>query len=116
MDIEESIKEKVKEIVKKLVNGEYKLLEQSGKLDNITSDELEDAIIQYGESLSLPPEESYNKIDIFKLTNPKKYREEYFVDMDLWTDGHKSDLTLSCEVTVNDNNEVNVTVSSVHVL
>ncbi len=116
MKIEGLIKQRVKELVKLLVNGEYGRLEKMSKIGELKSNELEEAILQYGERLTFPPEEAFNEMDIFKLDNPQKYCEEYSIDIELWTNDCKSDLILSCEATVNEKNEVNVTIYSVHVL
>ena len=57
MDIEDLIKLKVKKIIRLLVAGEYRRLEEMNKIGKLSSDELEEAILQYGERLSFPPEE-----------------------------------------------------------
>lgn len=116
MSIEQQIKNGVKEIVEMLVREEYRKLEKMNKIGVLTSSELSEAILQYGERLTFPPNESFDEMDIFKLDNPQKYNEEYSIDFELWTNDCRSDLTLSCEATVNEKNEVNVTIYSVHVL
>lgn len=115
MDIEDLIKLKVKKIIRLLVAGEYRRLEEMNKIGKLSSDELEEAILQYGERLSFPPEEAFDEMDIFKSDNPQNCYEEYFIDIELWTNGCKSDLTLSCEAKVTENKELNVTIYSVHV-
>lgn len=116
MNIENQIKQAVEELVELLVNEEYEKLERMNKIGVLKSDELKSAILQYGERLTFPPDESFDEMDIFKLDNAQKDYEEYSVDFELWTNDYKSDLTLSCEVTVNEKNEVNVTIYSIHVL
>jgi hypothetical protein len=116
MNIEQQIKNGVKEIVELLVKEEYRKLEEMNKIGVLTASELSEAILQYGEKLTLPPNQSFDEMDIFKLDNSQKYSEEYSIDFELWSNNRKSDLTLSCEATVNEKNEVNVTIYSVHVL
>lgn len=116
MNIRNQIKQGIKELVELLVNEEYEKLEKMNRIGVLKANELEEAILQYGERLTLPTDESFDEMDIFKLDNPQKYCEEYSIDFELWTNDCKSDLTLSCEATVNEKNEVNVTIYSVHVL
>lgn len=116
MDIKYLIKQEVKKLVQLLVDGEYEKLEKMNKIGVLKANELEKGILQHGGVLTLPPDEAFDEMDIFKLDNPRKYCEEYFIDIELWINGCKSDLTLSCEGTVNKKNEVNVIIYSVHVL
>ncbi len=116
MDIKYLIKQEVKKLVQLLVDGEYEKLEKMNKIGVLKANELEKGILQYGGALTLPPDEAFDEMDIFKLDNPGKYCEEYFIDIELWINGCKSDLTLSCEGTVNKKNEVNVIIYSVYVL
>ena len=116
MDIKYLIKQEVKKLVQLLVDGEYEKLEKMNKIGVLKANELEKGILQYGGVLTLPLDEAFDEMDIFKLDNPRKYCEEYFIDIELWINGCKSDLTLSCEGTVNKKNEVNVIIYSVHVL
>ncbi len=116
MSIENKLKQGVKEIVELLVNQEYTRLENNKKIGVLTASEVEQAIVDYGQKLTLPPEDAYNEMDIFKLDNPRNFTEEYSIDFELWTNNSKSDLTLSCEATVDEHGNVNVTLYSISVL
>lgn len=116
MKIEDKLKQGVKEIVELLVNQEYVKLQNMNKIGVLTANEVEQAILDYGETLTIPPDDAFNGMDIFKLDNPQKYAEEYSIDFDLWTNKSKSDLTLSCEATVDEHGNVNVTLYSIRVL
>jgi len=116
MNVEQEIKQGVKSLVELLVNEKYDELDKMDKIGVLTAVEVEEAIIQYGEKITIPPDEAYDEMDIFKIDNPEKYREEFSVDFDLWTNNHKSDLTLSCEAFINEKAEATVTIYSIQVL
>jgi hypothetical protein len=116
VSIEDKIKHSVREIVELLVSENYIKLENMNKIGILTANEVERAILNYGEKLTLPPNDAYDCIDIFKLDNPKEFVKEFSIDFELWANNSKSDLTLSCEATVDVQDNVIVSLYSVHVL
>jgi hypothetical protein len=116
VSVEDKLKQGVKEIVELLVNQEYIKLQNTDKIGVLTANEVEQAILDYGEKLTIPPDDAFNEMDIFKLDNPQKFVEEYSIDFELWTNKSRSDLTLSCDATVDEQGNVNVTLYSIRVL
>lgn len=116
MNYELMIKNGVKELVELLVAGNYKTLESMNRIGCLTLEELEEAISQIGEKLTIPPESAYSKMDIFELDTPRKYSHEYSIDFNLWTNNCESDWTLSCDAVIDNNQKLIVSIYSIHVL
>ena len=58
-----------------------------------------------------PPDEDYKNINIIEVED----EPEYFIEYELWVDGEKSDLTLSCTVQFIED-EVRIMIENIHVL
>lgn len=111
----ENVINALKELVNNLVKGNYPKLIQSGMIGRLSEDEVRTAIIEYGGTLTLPPDEAYesNALRIRKLTN----YPEYAIALDLWIDGEQSDLSLTANVFVNDDGNVEkIEMDDIHVL
>ncbi|PLR77521.1 hypothetical protein CU633_09990 [Bacillus sp. V3-13] len=101
----------LKPLVNSLVKGEYEFIQQSGRSGLYTAGELKDLIDDYGGKLTIPPEEDYENINIIAIDN----EPEYVVEYELWVNGEKSDLTLSCTIHIKED-EKNIVIENIHVL
>lgn len=84
----------LKEIVNLLVAKQYKNIFQMDYLKNYSESELTESILDYGGVLTLPPTKAFEECEVYETENPNIVR----VDFDLWFDGKKSLLTLSCTI------------------
>jgi hypothetical protein len=101
----------LKLLVESLVEGEYSLIQLTGRSGPYTSEQLKELVEEYGGKLTIPPDEDYKNINIIEVED----EPEYFIEYELWVDGEKSDLTLSCTVQFTEN-EVTIMIENIHVL
>ncbi|MBI3235771.1 MAG: hypothetical protein HYZ42_17330 [Bacteroidetes bacterium] len=93
-----------------LLSGNYDKVYLLDFKRKITRGEIETAIKEYGGTLTLPPDDEYDKIEVYDISKDEKY-----VDFDLWFDNVKSDLTLSCTFFLN-NESCDYSIDNIHVL
>ncbi len=105
------ILELLKQLVNDLVNQRYEKLVSSGASGVFSAQELIDLINDYGGQVTPPPEGDLKNINI--ITIEESF--EYVIEYELWIDGHKSDLTLSCIVYENES-ENYIKIENIHVL
>lgn len=84
----------LKEIVNLLIAKQYKNIVQLDYLKNYSESELEESILDYEGTLTLPPKKAFEECEIYETDDKNIIR----VDLDLWFDNEKSDLTLSCTI------------------
>jgi hypothetical protein len=101
----------LKPLVENLVEGKYQLIQLTGRSWPYTSEELKELVEEYGGKLTIPPDEDYKNINIIEVED----EPEYFIEYELWVDGEKSDLTLSCTVQFTED-EVRIMIENIHVL
>ena len=101
----------LKPLVENLVEGEYQLIQLTGRSGPYTSEELKELVEEYGGKLTIPPDEDYKNINIIEVED----EPEYFIEYELWVDGEKSDLTLGCTVQFTED-EVRIMIENIHVL
>lgn len=112
MDMAKEIEGLLFHLVCDLVNKEYKKIVLDGRNGELTDGEIKGAIEEYPGSLSPPPKEefvNYNRIEI-----PGK--QKYVVEFELWVDGEMSDLTLSCEISIDEANEASIRIMNIRVI
>lgn len=102
----------VKGLVKKLINKEYELIYQTGMSGEYTSQEIEGLINEYGGTLTEPPLEDYEEMDIYEIDE----EPEYVIEYDLWVDNEKSDLTLTATIRYEEDKETQITIDNIHVM
>ena len=101
----------LKLLVENLVEGEYQLIQLTARSGPYTSEDLKELVEDYGGRLTIPPDEDYKNINIIEV----EYETEYFIEYELWVDGEKSDLTLSCTVQFIED-DVRIMIENIHVL
>lgn len=80
-------------IVKLLAEKRYDDLYKADLNKRISTNDLQQAIIEYGGVVTIPPVETYTEADFYEINE-----NECSIDFDLWIDFKKSDLTLSCSI------------------
>ncbi|ARU62998.1 hypothetical protein CBW65_19930 [Tumebacillus avium] len=111
--IESEVKKALRDLVVDLVNGRYDLLTESNRIGRLTEEEIREGIQEYGGTLTIPPEEAYNTCRMLRLDRGS----EFAIAFDMWIDNHRSVLTLTCDVTVDDQEQKVVEIKiDLHVL
>lgn len=90
---ENEIKSIVHKLVRNLVNKDYLAIYEEDNRKLLTADLIEEAIIEYPGNITMPPENAFDSIDIYRIST-----NEVAIDFDLWYDNKKSDLTLSARL------------------
>lgn len=104
-------KESIK-IVKLIYNNEFKKINSLGYCKKINVDDIQKILYEYGGILDEVDEEKYKEFfEYIEVNNAKKY----ITYLDLFIDGERSDLTLLCEIYVNDN-DIKVIIDDLHVM
>lgn len=101
----------VKTIIGFLYIKDYEGVLNDDYAENLTSQEIETALTEYGGEVTIPPEDSYNKMNIYKVRD----RDEVSIDFNLWIDNVESDLTLTVRI-INVNGVPKYTIEGIHVL
>ncbi len=118
--IDKEIISNVKDIIRYLVAGEYDELERMKKIGSLRASDLKAAIDNYlinDEKLTMPPDDFFeNNMDIFEVENAQNFKKEFTIYIDFWVNNEKSDLTLGCEATVDNDEYTNVTLYEIRVL
>jgi hypothetical protein len=105
----------VKEIVARLVVGDYNYLERLTNGTRLTKSEMLRAVTEYPASLVMPPESSFENIDIIEIEGTAA--TQYSVRFDLWSAYNgRSDLTLELTFFDNDRGLYDVQIEDIHVL
>ena len=111
MEEKDGILALLKPLVEDLASGKLALIVESGRSGPYTVAELEEQLDDYGGILTVPPEIDYQNLDLYEIDDEPEWVLEY----DLWVDGEKSDLTLTCTVWLTDQ-EQSIAIDSIHVL
>lgn len=100
----------VKEIVSRLVRHDYGAVVENDDVKRLSADEVKLAIEEYPGEITMPPDSAFEKMDIYGKTDSWKS-----VDMDLWYNGSRSDLTLSVRIFEKEGS-VRYSVEDIHIL
>jgi hypothetical protein len=112
---QQTIKTTVRQIVGLLVKGDYKAVEHLSNGCRLKAEEIAESISDYGETLTMPPDEEFNSLDVVQHTD--KYQKGWSVYVDLWTvESGKSDLTLELTLKENEKQTYHVEIDNIHVL
>lgn len=114
MSTEERIRAELSRMVEDLVHGRLSELEQDGRLGRVKASDLERELEEYPGQLTMPAPEAYAVLDL--IESVKSPGRRFALDFDMWVDGERSDLTLSCSVTVLDSGAVKLEMDDLHVL
>ena len=101
----------IKKIVELLSYEDYEAIVRNDYERRLTPEEIKIAIKEYGGDITLPPEENYNRMDVYQVRD----RDEVIIDFDLWIDNGKSDLTLTVRI-INVRSSPEYVVEDIHVL
>jgi hypothetical protein len=112
--MEEKIKKIVERLVLDLIDGNFSKLVESGEAGRLTAYEIQNVLNEYGGTLSIPPEEAYNDMEILLVENA--HESTWVADFDLWVNNKRSDLTLSCTIIESENGELKIAIDDLHVL
>lgn len=113
MSFEEKLTLLLKEIVRKLVQGEYRELEQSQFQGGCLDEEIRYGMVEYPGKPTMPPDEAFEKR--YVLSVRPDYFPEWAVDFNLWYDGEESDNTLQLAV-LDVNGRLEFQIRGIHVM
>ena len=106
----ETVLNAVKDIVLNLIWKNYREVVEKDTMKLIPAKELQIAIEEYPGSITMPPDNAFDKMDIYVIND-----KTIAVDMDLWYDDKQSDLTLSCKIMEN-GGKIGYSIENVHIL
>lgn len=111
MDNKGHLLELLKETVTELVNEDFKIIKAKLR-HNIDIEDIKEELSNW-DSLTIPPETAYEKVVFYEYEDGSGFALEF----ELWIDNEESDLTLSCEAIVDENDKVlSFTVEDLHTL
>lgn len=98
------ITEYCKKIVDRLVEGDFRYLEEHGALSRVSEEDVMRVVGEYGGKLSAIPDHAYqtNAFQIYRYDDNSGYK----ADVDLWFDGKRSDLTLQLDIKTDERGEI----------
>jgi hypothetical protein len=109
------IKNMVHGIVGLLVQGEYDALESLSQGHRLAATEISEAVRSYCRNLIMPPDSSFNNLDIVEIDGAEP--KEWDVNVDLWTvEEGRSDLTLELRLKEIGEEKYSVEIDNIHVL
>lgn len=104
-----------KTIVECLVYNNYELIEQANALSRVSKEDIKRVLREYGGTLSMIPDEAFST-EAFHI-NKYKNTLGYAIDLDLWINNCRSDLTLQLDIKTDENDQiVSYIVEDLHVL
>lgn len=94
-----------RKIAANIQKGDYISLARDNALCRVSEQDIRRVLGEYGGSVTMIPEEAFYNSDAFHVI---AYRDGsgYHVDLDLWIDGDRSDLTLQVEINVDENHKI----------
>ena len=102
-------------IVEWLVEGNYQAIERYSKGIRCSAEEIAEAIDEYGRQLMMPPESTFDDLDVIEVENAVP--RTWSVIIDLWTkEEGRSDLSLELTLMDKGNEELAAEVDNIHVL
>lgn len=100
----EELIELCKKVVRYIVEDNYKALEQEKALSRVSEKDIKRVLENYGGALSLLPDNAFksNAFEVYKYKDNTGYK----IDLDLWINEIRSDLTLQLEVKTNNSDKI----------
>jgi hypothetical protein len=109
------LKAPVRQVISLLAHGDYKALEKLTNGVRLSAAEMAEAVREYGGGLILPPEDSFDNLDVVEVQGARP--REWSVNVDLWTAGEgQSDLTLELTLRESGKEVFDVEIDNIHVL
>lgn len=114
MNIKKVLLHEIIQIINNIRESKYEELKNKGMLINITENEIKKELDEYGGILTEATIDEYGEaLDIIRIDDTNTYK----VYMDFWINGIRSDLTIICDMTINDMGKiVNSRIEDIHVL
>lgn len=84
--------------------GDYASLARDNALCRVSEQDIRRVLGEYGGSVTTIPDEAFHGNAYYVI--PYKDGTGYRVDLDLWIDGDRSDLTLQVEINVDENQKI----------
>jgi hypothetical protein len=104
----------IKAITDLLVDGDYRAVERLTNGRRLTAGQIEQAVLDYGNTLVPLPPEALDQLDVYTANN---YPRVFGVEVDLWTQEEgRSDLTLEAMLESRDDAGYDVSVRNIHVM
>lgn len=93
-----------KKVVISLVEGNYSYLGQEDALSRVSEEDIRSVLENYGGVLSILPDEAFkiNAFEVYKYDDNSGYK----IDLDLWINNTRSDLTLQLDVKTDNHNKI----------
>lgn len=102
-------------VVTLLVKEQYEELEKLTMGIRLQANHIKSAIQEYGRTLIMPPDSTYDKLDIIEIEGVKPVK--WSVTFDLWTmEEGRSDLSLELTLINSDSELLGVELDNIHVL
>lgn len=113
MSIEETLFNETFVIVSKIAASKYKELELEGKLKRISTENILDELTVCGGNIDFNEKEYRDSFEYMQITNTNRF----MTYLDLWIDDERSDLTLICEIELDETGNIRSSViEDLHVL
>jgi hypothetical protein len=109
MDIVE-IKAVMKKIAGYIADKRFDLLYRDDYKQEVPEDALRKAVEEYGDNFTRPPDEAFDKMTIYTI-----FGDHVAVDVRLWYEDERSDLTVSATLRVIDG-ELRYTIENIRIL
>ncbi|WP_045523335.1 DUF7668 domain-containing protein [Neobacillus niacini] len=111
MEIKNNIMSLLRETVLDFVQGYFNKIQAKLK-DGLTISDLREELSYWG-SLTIPPDTAYENVYFYKYDDGSGYALEF----ELWVGNQRSDITLSCEAIIDENDNIlSFTIENLHVL
>lgn len=109
------IEKTIRLVIELLVNGEYEKLAEITGNSRLSADDIRECVKQYPGTLIMPPDRTFNDLDVIETTKPPP--TEWSVRFDLWTrEEGLSDLSLEMALTDCDDEFLIIRLDNIHVL
>ena len=113
MAVPDPVRRAVVALVEDLVGKRYADLEADGRSGDVTAEELQRVVEEYGRTLVAVPPEAFKLADVFEVTGEEG---GWAIDLPLWTEEEgRSDLTLSLSAQLQ-GEDVRIEIDDLHVL
>lgn len=93
-----------KKVVRCLVEDNYSCLEQEKALSRVSEEDIKRVLKDYGGLISILPDEAFatNAFEVYRYND----NSGYSIDLDLWINNTRSDLTLKLDVKTDNCNKI----------
>lgn len=106
----------LRQVVECLVAGDFNAVAAATNESRLSAEQMAHAIRSYGRNLVVPPSNSYESLDIVRVTAASE--PTWSVRFDLWTlENGRSDLSLECTISIpSRTGGATIEIDGIHVL